>query len=46
MVQQKCLIKIYLQSLVVCEKGGVIRVTQHFPQKTNTVYWVTVISNK
>ncbi len=44
MVQQKCLI--CLQSLVVYEKGGVMRGTQHFPQQTSAVYCVTVISNK
>ena len=42
MVQQKCLVKICLQSLVIYQKGGVMRGRQYFPPKTSTVYWVTV----
>ena len=32
-MQQKSVIKICLQSLVVYEQGGVMRGTQHFPQQ-------------
>ena len=46
MVQQKYLIKICLQALVVYEKGGVMHWTQHFPQKTSNVFWEKAISKK